>query len=111
TIIEKDIDDLLAEQYRAGRISATRSAEEAILRTTVSFICVGTPATNNGHLDLTAIWKVSKEIGLALKAKEGERHVVAVRSTVLPGTGAEVARIIADVSGLTLNRDFAVVSN
>jgi GDP-mannose 6-dehydrogenase len=110
TIIEAGITEILAAQHAAGRISATRSVAAAIAATEVSFICVGTPPTANGHLDLTAIIKVAGEIGAALREKAG-RHVIAVRSTVLPGTREQVAKIIADASGRTAGRDFAVVSN
>jgi GDP-mannose 6-dehydrogenase len=111
TIIEKGIDEILAAEHLAGRISATSEVRKAILETEVSFICVGTPPTPNGHLDLSAIHAVAEQIGLALKEKAGGRHVIAVRSTVLPGTGAEVSEIIARASGLVPGEDFAVVSN
>jgi GDP-mannose 6-dehydrogenase len=111
TIIEKDIERILAEQHAAGRITATQNVAEAVLQTEVSFICVGTPSTPNGHLDLTAIHKVAEQIGEALRRKEGGRHVVAVRSTVLPGTQAAVSEIIARVSGRVPGEGFAVVSN
>jgi len=110
TIIEEGIAEIMAAQHATGRISATRSAAEAVTATEVSFICVGTPPTPNGHLDLTAITKVSAEIGAALKQKT-DRHVVAVRSTVLPGTREKVEEILAQASGRTPGKDFAVVSN
>ncbi len=110
TIIEEGIAEILAAQHAAGRISATTSAAEAVAATEVSFICVGTPSTPNGHLDLTAINKVAEQIGLALKQKPG-RHVIALRSTVLPGSGELVAEIVAKASGRKTGEDFAVVSN
>jgi GDP-mannose 6-dehydrogenase len=110
TIVEPGIDELIAEQRRLGNISATSDAAEAILRTEVSFICVGTPSTATGHLDLDAIFKVAEEIGRALAAKN-ERHVVALRSTVLPGTNERVAQLIEAASGRKNGVDFAVVSN
>jgi GDP-mannose 6-dehydrogenase len=110
TIIEDGIAEILATQLAAGRISATRSAREAVTATDVSFICVGTPPTANGHLDLSAIAKVAEEIGAALREKSG-RHVIAVRSTVLPGTREKVVEILARASGRTPGKDFAVVSN
>ena len=110
TIIEEGIAEILAAQHAAGKISATRSAAEAVAATDVSFICVGTPPTANGHLDLAAVVKVAQEIGAALKGGRG-RHVIAVRSTVLPGTREKVSQIVADASGRIPGRDFAVVSN
>jgi len=111
TIIEKDIGQILATEHAAGRISATQNVAEAVLQTDVSFICVGTPSTPNGHLDLSAIHKVTEQIGEILRQKHTGRHVIAVRSTVLPGTGAAVSEIIARVSGRMPGQDFAVVSN
>ena len=110
TIIEEGIAEVVAAQHAAGRIRATSSAAEAIAATEVSFICVGTPPTPHGHLDLTAIEKVAAEIGTALRQKT-DRHVVALRSTVLPGTREKVVEIIAKASGRIPNQDFAVVSN
>jgi GDP-mannose 6-dehydrogenase len=110
TIIEEGIADIMRAQHAAGRISATRSAVEAVQNTQVSFICVGTPPTPNGHLDLSAIVSVAREIGEALKNKK-DRHVVAVRSTVLPGTREKVMEVIAQASGRKAGEGFAVVSN
>ncbi|MDQ8204985.1 UDP-glucose/GDP-mannose dehydrogenase family protein [Pelagicoccus sp. SDUM812003] len=110
TIIEKDIDGLMEQQYQAGRVSASTDSKKAVLESEVSFICVGTPSTSQGHLNLNAIYKVAEEIGAALKEKNAQ-HVVAVRSTVLPGTCEKVAAIIAEHSGKAEGIDFAVVSN
>jgi GDP-mannose 6-dehydrogenase len=110
TIIEKDIDGLMSEQYKAGRISATSDGIGAVLRSDVSFICVGTPPTPNGHLNLDAVLRVAEDIGQALKQKTTP-HVIALRSTVLPGTGEKVSDVIARVSGRVAGVDFAVVSN
>jgi GDP-mannose 6-dehydrogenase len=110
TILEEGISEILIAQHTAGRISATRSVADAVVASEVSFICVGTPPTSHGHLDLTAIFKVSEEIGAALKNKT-TRHVIAVRSTVLPGTRERVIAAIASASGRRHGEDFAVVSN
>ena len=110
TIVEPGIEELIAEQRRLGRISATTDVAAAVAETEVSFICVGTPSTANGHLDLEAIFKVAEEIGRALAGKK-ERHVVALRSTVLPGTNERMAKAIEAASGRRDGVDFAVVSN
>ncbi len=110
TIIEKDIDTVIAAQYGAGKISATISAAAAVEATQVSFICVGTPPTATGHLDLTAVLRVAENIGRALRTKT-TRHVIAVRSTVMPGTSERVSEIIAQASGRQPGGDFVVVAN
>ena len=110
TIIEQDIEELCRKGHDAGLLSATSDAREAVGATDISFIAVGTPGSGHGHLDLSYIHAVAREIGEALADKEGF-HVVAIRSTVMPGTNKEVTRIIAEASGKAPGEDFAVVSN
>src|SRR3954465_382748 len=69
TIIEKDVDDIIREGFKNGRISATECPEEAVHNSEVSIICVGTPPSTNGHLDLSYIFKTAEQIGKALKTK------------------------------------------
>lgn len=110
TIIEKDIDTIIEEQHKAGRISATTDNIQAVKDTDVSIICVGTPSTGNGHLNLEYIYNTARGIGEALKEKDGF-HVIAIRSTVLLGTNQEVGKLIEEASGKKRNEAFAVVSN
>lgn len=110
TIIEKGMDDLIRCQHEAGRISATKDYEEAVLSTDLSIICVGTPSTSNGHLNLNYIYKVAAEIGEALR-KKNTFHVIAIRSTVLPGTNRRVGEIVEEASGIQRNEQFTVISN
>ena len=110
TIIEKDIDKIIYEQWKKGRISATKDYIQTVKDTEISIICVGTPSTNEGHLNLKYIYNTSKQIGECLRKKEGF-HIIVIRSTVLPGTNRKVGKIIEEVSGKKRNRHFAVVSN
>ena len=110
TIVEKDIDTLICEGHQAGRIRATKDYRDAVLNTDISFLCVGTPSSENGHLDLTYILQTAHQIGQALKEKEGF-HIVVIRSTVFPGTNAKMTAIIEQESGKKHDVDFAVVSN
>jgi GDP-mannose 6-dehydrogenase len=110
TIVELGIDELIAKERLAGRISATSSVRDAVNGSSISFICVGTPPDTTGHLNLEAVLHVAEEIAGALREKD-ERHVIAVRSTVLPGTTARIAKLIQSVSGKIDGVDFAVVSN
>jgi GDP-mannose 6-dehydrogenase len=110
TIIEKEIDRIIAQQHAAGTISATTDYTEAVSQSDVSVICVGTPSTEAGHLNLDYVYETARQIGSVLKDKSGF-HTVMIRSTVLPGTNAKVGEIIGEVSGKKLNCDFAVVSN
>lgn len=110
TIIEKDIDKIIKEEHANKRISATTDFRNAILETEVSIIAVGTPSSNTGHLNLNYIFKVAENFGEVLKDKN-EFHVIAIRSTVLPGTSEKFAAIVEQTSGKKRNVDFAMVSN
>lgn len=110
TIIEREIDDIIQDQWQLGRISATTDSLDAVKKTDVSFICVGTPSTANGHLELSGIFNVAREIARGIKEKEGF-HVVGIRSTVLPGTNERVTKIMEEITGKKNGKGFAVVSN
>jgi GDP-mannose 6-dehydrogenase len=110
TIIEKGIEDLCKQGYINKKIIATQDVKHAVLNSNISFITVGTPGTKDGHLDLTYIFDAAKQIGEALKYKDAF-HIIAIRSTVLPGTNIKVGDIIENASGKKRNESFAIVSN
>jgi GDP-mannose 6-dehydrogenase len=110
TIIEKDIDIIIAEQREAGRLQATTDTWSAIQSTELSIVAVGTPSTDKGHLDLTHIFNVARNIGQALKDKNSF-HIIAIRSTIMPGTCDKFAGIVEEASGKKRNIDFAMVDN
>src|SRR5665647_1635252 len=56
TIIEKDIDDIIAEQRANGNIEATTNSKSAILKTEISIVAVGTPSSDKGHLNLCLLY-------------------------------------------------------
>jgi GDP-mannose 6-dehydrogenase len=115
TIVEKDIDTIIATQHRLSLIRATTDFREAILGTDLSIIAVGTPTTAQGHLNLSYIMNVAEHFGEVLPEKAQHSpsafHVIALRSTVMPGTCEKIAALIENRSGLTANVHFAVVSN
>lgn len=110
TIIEAEIDELVKEGHDKGFIEATMDYHYAVNNSDVSFIVVGTPSSKEGHLNLNYIYSVAKQIGEAMRDKNSF-HIVAIRSTVLPGTNKKVGEIIAEASGKERGTDFTVVSN
>ena len=110
TIIEADIEELVKEAHDKGLLEATMDYHYAVHNSEVSFIVVGTPSSKEGHLNLNYIYGVAKQIGEAMRDKN-EFHIVAIRSTVLPGTNKRVGEIIAEASGKERGKDFTVVSN
>jgi GDP-mannose 6-dehydrogenase len=110
TIVEKDIDIIIQEERLKNKIVATTDYVQAIQQTDVSIIAVGTPSGPNGHLNLSYIFQVANHFGQVLKEKNSF-HIIAIRSTVLPGTVDKFAGIIEELSGKKNNTDFAIVSN
>ena len=101
-IIEREIDDIVRRTVAAGKLTATMSSVEAVVNSDLSIICVGTPSRANGALGIEAIEKVATEIGLAIRHKQ-RKHVVVVRSTVVPQTTRNViAPLLADSAGASL---------
>lgn len=110
TIVEKEIDEIIKTQFHLGKIRATLNHEEAVINSEISIVCVGTPSSVNGHLNLNYILEVACQIGEAI-AKIDSFHIVAVRSTILPGTIDKIGDLIEEKSSKKKNIDFAVLSN
>jgi GDP-mannose 6-dehydrogenase len=83
-INEPGLDDLLGRMVAAGRMTVTDDTAAAVQTSELSLICVGTPSRRNGSLDSSFLERVIEQIGAALAAG-GQYHVIAVRSTLLPG--------------------------
>jgi GDP-mannose 6-dehydrogenase len=110
-IIEAKIGDIIGANVRAGRLRATTSVSEAIRDTELSFVCVGTPSQANGNLDFRYVRRVCEEIGQVLKNKT-TRHTVVIRSTILPGTMANIViPILEEYSSKKAGVDFGVCNN
>lgn len=108
-IHEPGLDDLVAE-YGGGRLRATTDYG-AVRGTDVTFIALPTPAREDGSIDLDAVKAGVRSLGEALAGKD-DSHVVAVKSTVIPGTTEEtVAPLLAGTSGKTVGEDLHVAMN
>lgn len=107
-IVEAGIVELMQEVVSSGRIRVSDDAEDAVLSTDVSFVCVGTPSLPNGSQNLGALVRLAEQVGRSLAIKK-EHHTLVVRSTVQPGTVDEVVvKILERESGKTNGRDFSV---
>lgn len=102
---EPGLADLIQEGRAHGRLSATTLLEPAIEQAEIALICVGTPSERNGNLGLDQLRRVCSQIVTAWKG-DSRRLIVAVRSTVFPGTCEELtAECLGDADR------FPVVSN
>jgi len=110
-IIEDGINELIAKVVKSGRLSATIDSERAVMDSDLSLVCVGTPSNQNGSLHLRHVEQVCREIGSVLKRKE-KRHIVVVRSTMLPGTIENtVVPALEETSGKKAVKDFGICIN
>lgn len=110
-IIEEGIGEIIRANVTKGSLRVTTDAGAAIAETDISVVCVGTPSKPNGSLELSYIEKVCAEIGAAIGAKD-ERHLVVIRSTILPGTMRKVViPAIEGKSGLTAGSGFGICFN
>ena len=111
TVVEEGIDSLVCSMVSAGRLHATFDPAQAVHHSSISMICVGTPSQPNGSLNLTQVQRVAQQIGHALADKD-EHHIVALRSTVLPGTTTGMLiPTLEKASGKRAGRDFSVCMN
>jgi len=86
---EPGLEDLVRSNVSAGRLTATSSTAIALQDADIALICVGTPSERNGNLGLDQLRRVSEEIRDHLPGRS-KPLVLAVRSTVFPGTCEEV---------------------
>ncbi len=104
-IYEPGLDDLMARNVAAGRLSFTMDLAEAVRGADAVFIAVGTPTRRgDGHADLTYVFSAAEEIADALQGYT----VVVTKSTVPVGTNRQVKEIIAKANP---DADFDVASN
>ncbi len=107
-IVEPGVNELMAEGRRSGRITVAADPVAAVRDTEISFVCVGTPSDALGAHDLTAVRRVSEQIGQALQRKRAH-HIVVVRSTLAPGTvQGTIIPIVEAAAGLRAGKDFDV---
>ena len=106
-IYEPGLDDVVAKNVKAGRLSFTTELKDSVKGADAVFIAVGTPSRRgDGHADLSYVYAAAKEIAEALNPDS--YTVVVTKSTVPVGTGREVARIIRKTRP---EADFDVCSN
>jgi len=104
-IYEPGLDNLVAGNVEAGRLSFTTDLRAAVDGADAVFIAVGTPTRRgDGHADLTYVYGAAEEIADALDGYT----VVVTKSTVPVGTGREVERVIR---ARRPDADFDVASN
>ncbi|MEV4892939.1 nucleotide sugar dehydrogenase, partial [Nonomuraea sp. NPDC055795] len=109
-VVEERIGELTREVVQDGRLRATTDAVAAVAASDLSLICVGTPSAANGSLSTAFLERVAEQIGRAIDGTR--RHTVVFRSTMLPGTCADLLiPILERASGLKAGTHFGVAVN
>jgi len=93
------------------RLSATTDFQQAVADTEVTFIIVPTPSEADGVFSLRYVLEAAELIGQALRRKSSY-HVVALSSTVMPGsTGGRLLEALEKSSGKRCGSDFGLCYN
>ena len=104
-IYEPGLDELVIKNFKNKRLKFTTDLKDAVSRSDIVFICVGTPTKKNGNgANLSQIYNVAKEIrNFIFKFK-----IIITKSTVPVTTGDDIEKII---SQKVTKKLFSVVSN
>ena len=91
SVDEPATDELLAAGHSAGRLTV-ENGMSGLADADMAMICVGTPGTPNGGLDLSDVTTVACEIGEAVRTRSPNRAplLIVFRSTMLPGSMTNV---------------------
>ncbi|MGA9796951.1 MAG: UDP-glucose/GDP-mannose dehydrogenase family protein [Rhizomicrobium sp.] len=90
-IFEPGLDEVVAANVKAGRLSFTGDLNKAVAGAEAVFIAVGTPSRRgDGHADLTYVFAAAQEIAEALCGYA----TIVTKSTVPVGTSRKVEEVI-----------------
>jgi UDPglucose 6-dehydrogenase len=104
-IYEPGLDELVATNVKAGRLTFTADLTAALQGAEAVFIAVGTPTRRgDGHADLSYVYAAAEQVARALT----DYTVIVTKSTVPVGTGRRIAEI---VRATRPDLDFDVASN
>jgi UDPglucose 6-dehydrogenase len=104
-IYEPGLDDLVARNVVAGRLSFSTDLGPSVADADAVFIAVGTPTRRgDGHADLSFVYRAAEELAVFLTGYT----VVVTKSTVPVGTGREVEALIRQANP---DAQFDVASN
>jgi UDPglucose 6-dehydrogenase len=133
TVVNVDVDTDIVETINAGEppihedgletLIATHAGEEstgrlhattdynAVLDTDVTFLCLPTPQTEGGSIDLSIMESGATQLGKVLARKDGW-HTIIVKSTVVPGSTEDVITpVVEEATGKTAGDEFGVGMN
>lgn len=102
-IYEPGLAEMVEQNVEAGRLSFTTDAGAAVKNAQLVYLAVGTPPSNDGSADLSALWAVAKSIAPHLP----KDALVVTKSTVPVGTASKLRKLLKELTG----RDCETASN
>jgi UDPglucose 6-dehydrogenase len=102
-IFEPGLEEIVRRNRAEKRLSFTTTLRDAVRKSDVIFIAVGTPTGEDGSADLQHVLAAAREIGQAMNGYK----VVVDKSTVPAGT----SELVREVIGRETTHPFSVVSN
>ncbi|MCR9139247.1 MAG: UDP-glucose/GDP-mannose dehydrogenase family protein [Alphaproteobacteria bacterium] len=110
-IHEKNLEELLSTGVADELITTTGDISDAVLKTDVTFVSVGTPTAPDGGCDFKYIRAAARAIGEGLSRKQSY-HVVVMRCSVPPASTLSVmVPEIEKASGKSMGDDFGICFN
>ncbi len=107
---EPGLDAIVAGAVRSGHLASSSDVAGPVSAAEIVLIAVGTP-DHEGRIDLSQIETAASEIGAVLRDKP-DYTVIAVKSTVVPGTtDGVVLKALERASGKKAGRDFGLCMN
>jgi UDPglucose 6-dehydrogenase len=104
-IYEPGLEDVMARNVAAGRLTFSLNLAAAIDGAEAIFIAVGTPTRRgDGHADLTYVMAAAEEIARTAK----DYVVIVTKSTVPVGTNRKIKQVVSEANPAL---DFDVASN
>ena len=91
-------------------LEVSSDTEKAVNECDLIFITVGTPTTSKGSINLNSLKAVAKTIGQTLSNSKN-KPIIAIKSTVTPGTNHTIKQIIEKESKKKSAKDFGIISN
>jgi UDPglucose 6-dehydrogenase len=89
-IYEPGLEEMVKRCQSAGRLHFTTDVADAVEKSLIIFIAVGTPSGSGGSANLEYVYQVAETIGRLMKGYK----VIATKSTVPVGTGKQIKEIV-----------------
>ncbi len=104
-IYEPGLEEILKRNHKKKKLIFTTNLEEAVNKSDIIFICVGTPTKKNSNsADLRYVYNVAKDLNKIIK----KYKIVVTKSTVPVTTGDKIENILSKLKNKKL---VDVVSN